>query len=93
MLPVLILTHPAAFRSIKFGGKDEAEVSAATKSKTPILKELQTGFEIANAQGNAVDSVFADTIRANTDSVQGVAATFALVKKQRKYFRNNLPKE
>ena len=67
-----------ATKGIKFGGKDEAEVSAATKSKTPILKELQTGFEIADAQGNAVDSVFADTIRANTDSVQGVAATFAL---------------
>lgn len=63
-------------KGVLYAQKDSVEVSTATKSKNEIIRDLETGFEVVNAQGNVLDSMFVDTIKANTTSAQGVETTF-----------------
>lgn len=58
--------------------KKEVEVSMATKSKTKIVKSLDTGFQVADTGGNLIDSVFVSRIVENTDSIQGIDTCLVL---------------
>lgn len=55
---------------------NEPSVSATAKNETPIAASLECGFELVDANGRVVESIFTDSIYAQTDSRQGVAAEF-----------------
>jgi hypothetical protein len=71
--------HYYESRAVKIPNiKKEVEVSMATKSKTKIVKSLDTGFHVADAGGNLIDSVFVSRIVENTDSIQGIDTCLVL---------------
>lgn len=56
-----------------------SDISLSTRTDTPIARERETGFELVDATGKAVDSIFVKTpLQAKTDVMQGVAANMQL---------------
>ena len=62
-------------KAVEFTDRKSTEVSMATTTATKIAVAKETWFEVADKAGNVVDSVYAGTIEAGTDSVQGMDTT------------------
>ena len=65
-------------RGVQANRRDETEVSVATKVENVIAHELETGFEVIDANDNVVDSVFNDIVLADTTVIQGFTTEFDL---------------
>lgn len=58
-------------RAVAVETEGQDVVTMSTKSENEILGELETGFELLDASGEPVDSIFVGTIMPDTTAVQG----------------------
>ncbi len=77
-------------RAVKDNLADRRDLSMATKSENKILTTVEGGFEIVDSEGIVLDSVFVDSIYADTIKVQGLADTLDIrrfAEKEQLYIR------
>ena len=64
-----------ASRAVRVEQPQEKILSLSTKTETPLIRELEAGFEIVDAHEETIDSVFVEQpILANQNEPQGITA-------------------
>lgn len=66
-------------RAVRIDQPEKAFLSVSTKTETPLVRDLESGFEIVNTSEEVIDSVFVEQpILANTIETQGMTAEIPL---------------